>query len=248
MDNDRTDETSSGFPETADIETSSDKYAKRFSGQAGEWMLHVQEQTTLSLISNVTPGKALDVGGGHGQITIPLCREGYNVTVIGSHASCAKRIEDTIKEGKCTFQVGNVIRLPFEDNSFPLVVAFRLLTHCEAWPTLVAELCRVSSQTVVVDYPTSQSLNCIAPALFKAKKRIEGNTRTWSLFKHREVKDAFDRNGFVQARKDAQFFLPMVLHRTMRCRTLSAAAEGICRTLGLTNLWGSPIIVEMVRR
>ena len=29
------------FPETADIHTSSDEYATRFSGPAGEWMLAV---------------------------------------------------------------------------------------------------------------------------------------------------------------------------------------------------------------
>ena len=40
------------YPETADIETSSDDYASRFSGPAGEWMLEVQERITLGLLGD----------------------------------------------------------------------------------------------------------------------------------------------------------------------------------------------------
>jgi ubiquinone/menaquinone biosynthesis C-methylase UbiE len=232
------------FPETADIETSSDQYAKRFSGVAGEWMLEVQEKTTLSLIADLKPGSALDVGGGHGQITMPLCREGFKVDVIGSDESCSKRIRKVIEEGNCTFQVGDVIKLPFDDNSFPLVVAFRLLTHCTQWQKLISELCRVSSQTVVVDYPTSQSMNAIAPALFKAKKKLEKDTRTWRLFRHREVTDAFADCDFKRKVSRAQFFWPMVLHRAIKSRTLSVFLEAGPRILGLTGLAGSPVITR----
>lgn len=245
MDKDQMAAAGSEFPETADIETSSDTYAKRFSGAAGRWMLEVQEKTTLRLIADMKPGKALDVGGGHGQITIPLCREGFNVEVIGSAESCRARIAQPIQEGKCRFQVGNVIDLPFEDNSFPLVVAFRLLTHCADWPKLISELCRVSSQTVVVDYPTSQSINAIAPALFKAKKRLEKDTRTWRLFRHAEVLKEFKSNNFHMKASRAQFFWPMVLHRTVKSRKLSVFLESGPRILGLTHLAGSPVIVRM---
>lgn len=232
------------FTETADIETSSDKYAKRFSGEAGQWMLSVQEQFTLDLIRDLAPGKALDVGGGHGQITIPLCREGFQVTVLGSDESCRKRIQSAVDEGKCTFQVGNVIKLPFDDNSFPLVVAFRLLTHCEQWPTLISELCRVSSGTVVVDYPTSQSVNAIAPALFKAKKHLEKDTRTWKLFRHPQIHSEFKKNDFYLKCSKAQFFWPMVLHRAVKSRRLSVFLEAVPRLLGFTALAGSPIIAR----
>ncbi len=107
------------------------------------------------------------------------------------------------------------------------------------------ELCRVARQGVIVDYPTGQSLNAMAPALFGAKKRFEKNTRTWALFRHRQVLDEFAKNGFVPAVTKKQFFLPMVLHRMLKSRTLSAVLEAVCRALGLTRLWGSPVIVRM---
>ena len=79
-----------------------------------------------------------------------------------------------------------------------------------------------------------------------AKKRVEVNTRHWTLFRHREIAEAFGRCGFVQQHRCGQFFFPMVLHRMMRCRPLSQALEAGARVLGLTRWWGSPVIVEMV--
>ena len=236
------------FPETADIHTSSDEYATRFAGPAGEWMLAVQERITLGMLRGFSGADVLDVGGGHGQLALPLVRDGWKVTVLGSDESCRHRIQTAVASGACRFRTGNVIALPFPDKSFDLVLCFRLLTHCERWPELVHELCRVARRGVIVDYPTSQSLNAIAPALFGAKKKFEKNTRTWALFRHRQVLDEFARNGYAPAELKKQFCLPMVLHRILKCRGLSAALEAVCRVLGFTRLWGSPVIVRFVPR
>jgi 2-polyprenyl-3-methyl-5-hydroxy-6-metoxy-1,4-benzoquinol methylase len=236
------------YSETADIESSTDAYADRFRGATGEWMLATQERITLEYIASSDGSTVLDVGGGHGQLARPLCKKGHHVTVLGSDASCRKRIADLADNGRCTFVVGDVINLPFEDRSFDTDISFRMLTHCGAWPQLVAELCRVARQAVVVDYPTKQSLNAIAPMLFAAKKNLEGNTRHWRLFRHAEVLSAFEANGFPGMARRGQFFLPMVMHRALRCRGLSNGMERICAALGLTPAWGSPVILKATRR
>ena len=234
-------------PEIADIDTSSDDYATRFAGPVGAWMLKVQETITLDLLKPTGTRTVLEVGGGHGQLAGPLVAAGYNLTVLGSDHSCRKRIAELVDKGACRFVTGNVVALPFEAGSFDAVLAFRLLTHCRRWPVLVRELCRVARHTVIVDYPTSQSLNVIAPKLFGLKKRLEVNTRHWSLFRHREVLDAFAENGYQLHSRRAEFALPMVLHRMLKCRPLSAALEAVCRACGLTRLAGSPVIVRMGR-
>jgi ubiquinone/menaquinone biosynthesis C-methylase UbiE len=234
--------------EVADIETSSDGYAARFSGAVGEWMLQVQETITVSLLPAPGAAAILDVGGGHGQLARPLCGRGDAVTVVGSDETCRKRIADLVESGKCKFEVGNMVELPFPDRSFDVVLSFRLLPHCTAWPELIKELCRVARTSVLVDYPTSEGLNAIAPALFGAKKKLEGNTRQWRMFKHAEVEAEFGRCGFALGRRAPQFFMPMVLHRMMKCRKLSATLEAICRGLGLTRRWGSPVIAVFQRR
>ncbi|NEO49979.1 MAG: class I SAM-dependent methyltransferase, partial [Moorea sp. SIO4A3] len=57
------------FPETADIETSSEDYASRFAGEIGAWLLKVQEDATLKMLTPYPKATILDVGGGHGQLT-----------------------------------------------------------------------------------------------------------------------------------------------------------------------------------
>lgn len=229
--------------ETADIESSSEDYARRFAGPAGEWMLSVQERLTLSLVEPFGENLSiLDVGGGHGQLAVPLCRAGHRVTVLGSAPDCSRRLLPALETGRCRFLVGDVVRPPFPDRSFDLAISFRLLTHCRRWPELVAELCRTARSAVIVDYPTSQSVNRLAPSLFKAKKKVEVNTRPWRLFTHREVREAFRAAGFERRRLKKQFFFPMVLHRMLKRRPLSAALEAAARAAGLTRLAGSPVI------
>ena len=236
------------LPETADIETSSDGYAARFAGPTGEWMLAVQERLTRGLLADLPAGaEIVDVGGGHGQLAVPLGRAGYRVTVLASAESCRRRVAGIMDGDRCRFVVGNVIALPFPDKAFEAALSFRLLPHCGAWPQLVRELCRVARRAVVVDYPTSQSLNAVAPSLFGAKKKLEGNTREWTLFRHEQIREAFRRNGFRVGAQQAQFFFPMALHRALRYRALSAGMERLAAACGLTRRWGSPVIVRMVR-
>lgn len=232
------------MPETADIETSSDGYAARFAGPVGSWLLSVQEKITVTMLADSPGATILDVGGGHGQLAWPLCRLGFPVTVLGSDESCRRRIAGLVEGGVCRFVTGNVVQLPFPGRSFDVAMSFRLLPHCLAWPTLIAELTRVARRSVVVDYPTSEGLNAIAPALFGAKKKLEGNTREWRMFTHAEVDGEFEKHDFILKKREPQFFLPMVLHRTLRCRSLSAGLEAACRGLGLTRRWGSPVIAE----
>lgn len=232
------------FPETADIETSSDGYAARFAGPVGEWMLGEQERIVLARLAPRRPASVLDVGGGHGQLAAPLARAGYAVTVVGSDPSCARRVQPEVDAGRVKFVVGNVIALPFGDRSFDAVVSARLLPHCQRWPELIRELCRVARTSVIVDYPLHSRLGAL---LFGAKKKLERNTRTWISFSHEQVRAEFERNGFRVASREGQFLLPMVLHRTLKSRAASSALEAPLRALGLTARLGSPVILEAVR-
>jgi 2-polyprenyl-3-methyl-5-hydroxy-6-metoxy-1,4-benzoquinol methylase len=236
------------YPETADIETSSEDYASRFSGPAGEWMLGVQERIVLDLLSRNENSRVLDVGGGHGQLAVALAKKGFDVTVLGSSEECVQRIKAEVDAGKIKFQVGNLIEMPYEEDAFDVVISIRLLPHCESWKQLVKEMCRVAKQYVVVDYPTSQSLNCLSGSLFGAKKKIEGNTRPYELFKHAEVSDAFEDCGYTRSALKKEFFVPMVVHRMLKCPGVSGCLEGISKVLGLQAMFGSPVIAKFKER
>ena len=230
------------FPETADIETSSDDYATRFAGPAGEWFLKCQADIVLEWMKATPGATVLDVGGGHGQLAIPLARAGHKVTVLGSDESCRRRIDAEVSRGDIAFTVGNVIQLPFPDRHFDIVVSIRLLPHCGRWPDLVSELCRVARRAVIVDFPASRSLNVFSDALFGVKKKVEKNTRPYRLFTRSEVDEQFTRSRFAPASRRPEFFWPMVLHRMLKRPALSRVLEAIPRALGLTFLLGSPIL------
>lgn len=233
--------------EHADIETSGDEYAKRFSGPVGAWMLKVQEQIVLSMVDRLEPERILDVGGGHGQLAVPLCKADYPVTVLGTSELCQNRIAGVVESGQCEFIVGSLVDLPFEDRFFDVTICFRLVAHCQEWPLVIKEICRVSRETVIIDYPAKHSLNALGPLFFRAKKRLEKNTRPWTNFTHKRILDAFKEHGFSLKSREKEFFLPLVIHRMMRCRPCSTAVESLFKELAMTRLWGSPVIVQMDR-
>jgi SAM-dependent methyltransferase len=238
-----------GLAEDADIGTSSEDYARRFTGAVGRWFVETQTRITLSFLGALPVGAAiLDVGGGHGQITPPLLEAGYEVTVAGSDPSCASRLQPWISDGHCKFQVADLQSLPYPDRSFDAVVCFRLLSHSVDWRNLIAELCRVASRSVIVDYPSLRSANIVASRFFKAKRRIELNTRRFMTFSPGQIHGAFAAHGFVVQAEQPQFLLPMVLHRLANQSLLSKAAEVPGRWLGLTRRFGSPVIARADRR
>jgi 2-polyprenyl-3-methyl-5-hydroxy-6-metoxy-1,4-benzoquinol methylase len=236
------------FPETADIETSSNDYARRFAGEAGAWLLQVQTKATLQMLAHYPRARVLDVGGGHGQLALPLIERGYEVTVLGSDAVCQQRIQSLVNQKQCHFQVGNVLALPYPDRAFDVVLSYRFLAHVTQWQPFLTELCRVAKTVVMVDYPTVKSVNYIAPQLFRLKKGLEGNTRPFTCYQESDLLEVFQQQGFEGSDRFAQFFLPMVLHRSLQNPQASTLLEQVFRTSGLTQIFGSPVILKLLRK
>ena len=235
--------------ENADIESSSELYARRFAGPVGQWFLELQAQLTLDCLSGLPPGATvLDVGGGHAQLAPPLVDAGYQVTVVGSDSSCGRRLAPLISAGRCRFDVADLLALPYRDQTFDAVVCYRLLAHSIDWRRLVGELCRVARDRVVVDYPARRSLNVASEALFEIKKSIErGTTRPFALYRRGELARAFASAGFRLTAERPQFFLPMALYRLAGSVWLARAAEGLACSIGVTSLLGSPVIARANR-
>lgn len=230
--------------ETADIETASDDYATRFSGPVGEYFLEVQARLTLNLLSDLPHASVLDVGGGHAQLTMPLVKNGYQVTVTGSADSCRARLDKFCEQGSFAYKTCDCLNLPFEDNQFDVVMAFRLLPHVAQWQGLIKEMCRVASRAVIFDYPDKRSANILYDILFDLKKNMEGNTRSYTLFSRKEIAAELALNHFAAPVFRPEFFVPMVIHRKLKNPTISRSLEAVSRLTGLTALFGSPIILR----
>ena len=229
----------------ADIETSSEDYAKRFSGDIGKYFLEVQTNITLNLLKPWSKAKVLDVGGGHAQIAVPLLKAGYDLTITGSDDICEVRLKKFLNQNKYIYKTCNLLNLPFDNKSFDIVTCFRLLTHEENWKQQIKELCRVAKFAVIIDYPDTKSFNIFYKFLFKVKKKYEGNTRTYRTFTRKELIEEFNKYGFAKPCLKPEFFLPMVIHRALKNVKLAKSLEKFLSLLGLTNYFGSPVVLRV---
>jgi len=238
------------FSEIEDRFTASDEYADRFAGPVGTFFLEVQTAMTLDLLRDMAGATVLDVGGGHGQLAVPLVKKGFQVTVTGSDDNCRQRLDRFLSPDTFAYQTCDCLHLPFSDRSFDVVLSFRLLPHVTAWRPLLREMGRVADRMVLFDYPDIRSFNILYRLFFRLKKSLEGNTRTYTLFSRSQIGTVLREAGFPLQSYRPEFFWPMVLHRKTGNATLARALEGMTRFLGLTRLVGSPIIVraERIRR
>lgn len=234
--------------EAADIVTSSEEYARRFSGRTGAWFLQVQAQAVLGMLAEHPAAHILDVGGGHNQLAGLLAEKGYRVRIFSSAPLAQTRVESLVRSGRCDFSTGNVLDLPFENCSFDVVTGIRMLSHVGDWPALLGEMTRVAGRAVVFDYTEKGSLNRLAPRLFGLKRQIEKDTRPFQLFRGAELALTLNRLGFQIEQRYPQFLLPMVMHRRLGVQPLSAGLEALFRLTGLTGRWGSPVLAKAVRQ
>jgi len=234
--------------EDADVETSSEGYARRFAGPVGRFFLDRQAEATLELLRPFPGASVLDVGGGHGQVTGPLVEAGYAVTVLGSDPSCGARVAPWTSASRACFVAGDLLAPPLPDRSFDVALSYRLLPHVRRWPELVGALTRLARTAVVVDYPTRRSVNAAADLLFGLKKGVEGNTRPFTVFSDAEIEQAFAAHGFSPTGRRPQFLFPMALHRGLRSAGIARALEGAASAVGLVRALGSPVILRLERR
>ncbi len=234
--------------ETADVETASDGYASRFAGPVGAWFVQEQARATLGLMADLPAGASvLDVGGGHAQLAPALSDAGYRVTVVGSAPEAGGRLAAWVAAGRGRFEAADLLALPFPERAFDAVLCFRLLPHSVNWRALLGGLCRVSRRAVVVDYPSSRSVNFVAERLFAWKQRIERTTRPFQLFSPGEIRREFRRHSYRIVADRPQFLWPMVLHRAHGSRALARALEAPGRWLRVTAALGSPVVVRADR-
>jgi len=230
--------------EAPDIETASRAYARRFNGSWGKYLLQRQELLIEDCLPVNKQVSVLSVGGGHAQLAALFTRRKDRATVYGSEGAPVELLEPY----EIDYRSGNILTLPFEDNSFDVVVSIRMLTHLDSWPKMIAEMCRVSRGQVIIEYPSMRSLNIISPIMFKLKKKIETDTRTFTLFTDTHIKQELSRHGYQVESRKGQFFFPLVVHRILKSNVILRGAESLLRALQLTRFFGSPVVMSAQKK
>lgn len=228
-----------------DTVTASDEYALRFSGDAGAFLLAVQDACVGGLFDAAPTlgkgAKVLDHAGTHGQLAALLERRGYYRTVSASSDLVDRAGTNSPKI------VGPLNAVDLPDRSFDAVVGVRLLAHVDDVEASVREMCRLARVSVIVDYPSLRSVNIFSRWLFKYKKRIERDTREFVSISDTRLRQIFEDNGFALVRLERQFFIPMALHRAMGDAAIMRLLERASRALGLVKLLGNPAVARFDR-
>lgn len=225
-----------------DVASSSDRYADRFSGEVGKFLLSVQRESVEYLLKDIQQSppderalKVLDLGGGHCQLTELYLEKGFDITIQGSDERSferAKRLGYS-SNPKVNFVISPLEDLVFKDNEFDLVSGFRLMAHVRDWNHFLSEMMRVSSRGIIFDYAKLYTFNIFNALLFPVKKLIEGNTRPFHCQKEEDILLALKTLGAVEINSKDQFIFPMGIHRLLNRPGLSRYLETL---LGETPL------------
>ncbi|MEZ5823256.1 MAG: class I SAM-dependent methyltransferase [Geminicoccaceae bacterium] len=229
--------------ECPDLDSSTPAYAARFASRAGTWFLDVQTRILVEFMRPWSKASVLDVGGGHAQVAKPLLSAGHKVTLLATSLQAVGMALDLPLD----VRIGELCAPPTEEGEFDVAIALRIMPHVENWRALIDGLCRSAREAVIIDFPIPGGANALAPFLFTAKKRFEGNTRHFRTMEKEEVIEAFRENGFVVDAAVGQFVVPMVAHRAINRPGISRVIEFVCRLLRLDRYIGSPVLMRARR-
>ena len=223
--------------------------AMRFSGPIGTLLAEAQDQVIASFLGPVEGRTVLDVGTGTGRAAIGLARRGARVTGLDASAGMLRVARARASEAglEATFEVGDAHHLAHPDRGFDCAVSLRVLMHTPDWRQCLSELCRVSDDRVVFDYPAALS----AAALQAYGRRLAAAAgrpvEAYRVLKSSDVRRAVEAAGFRIAQVHRQFVLPIALHKAVGSRVFTLAVEKALAAAGLLRLLGSPVTVAAVR-
>ena len=233
----------------ADPETARTFDDRRFGGPVGELVAGTQARVLLEFLGPVQDRRILDVGTGTGRAALLLARAGAKVTGIDASEPMLEVARTRAPEQGVgiTFRTGDAQSLEFPDRSFDATVSFRVLMHTPRWRQCISELCRVSDQLVIVDYPASRSVAALQSAWRGVIHAFGVRTEPYRVFSHADIEDAFKKAGFAIRSVHKQFVLPIALHKAISSPRFTLATENILGRVGLRNVVGSPVTLVAER-
>ncbi len=148
--------------------------------------------------------KVLDIGCGGGLACEFLAKRGANVSGIDLSFNSIKTAQEHAKKSnlQIDYQCGVAEKLPYEENTFDVVVCFDVLEHVEDWHKVICEIYRILNKNGMFLFDTINKT-------FKSKfimiwlledilKQIPRGLHDWNKFiQPQELIDVMERTGFI---------------------------------------------------
>jgi ubiquinone/menaquinone biosynthesis C-methylase UbiE len=221
---------------------------ERFGSGVGELIKQTQEQIVFASLPEVTGWKVIDVGAGTGRFTIAFLERGAAVVACDASEEMLKVLQSKVTNPALETKRVDAQDLPFPDHSFDCAVSFRMLMHVVDWKKALIELCRVSREWIVIDFPPQRGFLRFAPLLHLIKKPFSKNLQAYKVLSVSEVKQFLRSQKYEIQTIDCGYFLPITVHRILRSTTLTRMLERGFLKIGLTRYWGSPVTIFARRK
>ena len=176
--------------------------AKVYSGQHDSKKIYPMQEIRNKYIIDLfdmEPGKHIDIGCGPGYTLIPLLQKGWtDVQGLDISDEMLKRAKENITEAgfdsdNMPFQIGNIEKLPFEDNTFDTVACVAVVEYLQEDEKALSELSRILKPggTLVIVVRNKRCLYRLCDAF----RFLRSNVRTKLNSKKFEGMEFKDGNG-----------------------------------------------------
>jgi SAM-dependent methyltransferase len=222
---------------------------RRFGGPIGQLVASAQAAAIERFAGPMIDRLVLDVGTGTGRAALLMARGGARVTAVDPSEEMLAIARRRAAEESLSirFAVGDAHRLEFADRSFDIVISLRVLMHAADWARCLAELCRVSARSVIIDYPSARSVALFQAIGRRLSHRLGARTEPYRVLGDRIVARELHRAGFRVRSTHRQFVLPIALHKAIGSRRFSERTRRFSEQLGLLGVFGSPVTVVAER-
>ena len=223
--------------------------AKRFGGPIGRLLLEDQERVLVECLGALNGRRILDVGTGTGRAAMALARRGAAVTGLdaSSQMLAVARTRARTEDLSIDFVEGDAHALAYADRSFDSTVCLRVLMHVPDWRRTLGELCRVTNDRLIFDYPALSSLASLQAAWRRAAATAGRQTEAYRVFGFSAIARELDRHGFRVLSTHKQFVLPIGFHKMIGSATFTRRLERALAGAGLRRVAGSPVTVAAQR-
>ncbi len=224
--------------------------AMRFGGSFGRYIAEHQLSFVLKHIDNPSGSRILDLGAGTGRTALPLSRLGASVLAADASEKMLSIIQEKSFLQGIPLELAQIDAhtLPFPDRSFDTVITFRLIMHVVNWRQTLSEICRVSRNTVILDFPPKCGLAGFAPIVHHLVRPFRKNHQSYRVFNISDITSALYAEDYVVTAMDKHLVLPFGLHRFVNSSGFTAVSESVLAKAGFRDLFGAPVTVIARRR
>ena len=175
-----------------------DAYYRQTPGGKDGWRAlgaRGKAENVVALLDRISaqPDAVLEVGCGDGAVLVELASRRRWRRLAGVEVSRTAAELAHQQSGLSDVQLFDGATLPFEDRTFPLVLATHVLEHVDAPGALLREMKRVSAGLVLVEVPLERNLAARRPAA-RALSRAAGHVQR---FDRRQIRQLLREVGLM---------------------------------------------------